>query len=281
MKIRIAILAAVLAAGCLISSGCASGGGSGADGGSSISAEAEGNINMELKAGDKLAEITVEGYGTIKAKLLPEAAPEGVDNFIKLAEQGYYDGKTVHRVIEDFMLQGGSLNGDGTGGEAADGGHFGIEVNNNARHFYGALCYANAMGRNTTQFYIVNNNEPQDLSDIPIDVIRENVTTCSSYRDMFEQGSTEYEYYDNMSKYYSNLADMLENATEEIRAKYKAEGGTPSLDGGYTVFGQVWEGFEVIDSISACEVTDNGNGEVSKPVQTITITSVKITEYAG
>ncbi|MBQ4166145.1 MAG: peptidylprolyl isomerase, partial [Oscillospiraceae bacterium] len=60
---------------------------------------------------------------------------------------------------------------------------------------------------------------------------------------------------------------------------YDKVGGAPSLDGGYTVFGQVYEGFDVIDAISACEVVANAKGEMSSPVKTITITSVKVTEY--
>ena len=68
---------------------------------------------------------------------------------------------------------------------------------------------------------------------------------------------------------------MLRNSTDEVVEKYK-QGGTYFLDGGYTVFGQVVEGFDVIDSISAVEVKDNGNGEESKPVKDIIIKSVKV-----
>lgn len=312
MKLRNTILSVLIAASCVLSAGCSSNSTSDADSSNStaapgasltttesngdstsdsgnsvvtaatgLSTTGKGNINMELKAGDTIAEITIEGYGTIKAKLLPEVAPKGVDNFIKLADKGYYDGKTIHRVVADFMLQGGSENGDGTGGEAADGGYFGVEPNTNARHFYGALCYANAMGRNTTQFYIVNNNDPQDLDDIPLDVVQSNAEAFASYKMMCEKGTTEYEYYANMESYYTNLGKMISAATAEVKAQYTAEGGTPSLDGGYTVFGQVYEGFDVIDSISACDVVVNSSGELSQPVQTITITSVKISEYAG
>ncbi len=269
MKIK-KIIMCVLAAACMaFAAGC-----SGADN------AAEGNVkDIVLHSGDKIAEFNIEGYGTIKAKLFPEIAPEGVDNFVKLADSGFYDGLTIHRVYADFMFQGGSLNGDGTGGDAAEGGSFGVEINKNARHFYGALCYANAAGQNTCQFYIVNNKKPQDLSTFDIQGVKDTAEVFGTYKSMCAEGTDAYTYYEVMESYYTNMADFIENASEDVKAKYLENGGTPSLDGGYTVFGQVYEGFDVIDSISACEVELNDGGENSKPVETITITSVKVTEY--
>ncbi len=266
MKLK-KIIACVLAAACMtFAAGCAS------DTGKSV--------EVTLESGDKIAEITIEGYGTIKAKLYPEYAPIGVDNFIKLAESGYYDGLTIHRVVKDFMFQGGSLNGNGTGGEAADGGTFGVEINDNAHHYYGALCYANTGGQNSTQFYIVNNNDPQDITTLDFAYIGELSAAYAAERDKCEAGSAEYNYYDAMASYYGNMVDMLQNASDEVKANYLEFGGTPSLDGGYTVFGQVYEGFSVIEKISECEVTMNAGGELSQPVKTIKISSVKIKEYA-
>lgn len=62
-----------------------------------------------------IATIEVEGYGTVKVELYPEVAPNTVTNFIKLANNGFYNGLTFHRIISDFMIQGGDSNGDGTG----------------------------------------------------------------------------------------------------------------------------------------------------------------------
>ena len=176
------------------------------------------------------------------------------------------------------MFQGGSLNGDGTGGDAlVNGGSFGVETADNMRHFYGALCYANAMGTNTTQFYIVNNKLPQELGD--------DFSHIYAYAEQYEQAAKdagsdmEKEYYDFQANYYRNMAGWAENATDDIKSKYKEVGGTPTLDGNYTVFGQVYDGFDVIESVSAVKVEDNGMGEVSKPVQEITISSVKVYEY--
>ena len=290
MKIRNILLCGLLAASCALSVGCSkaenSSGGDNTDvsvsDNAGVSSSVVGNIgDVELQAGDLIAEFEIEGYGTIKAKLFPEVAPKGVENFVKLAKDGFYDGLTIHRVMKGFMLQGGSLNGDGTGGEAADGGSFDVEINDNMRHFYGALCYANAGGQNTCQFYIVNNNEKQAFAD-HIQVLRDNAAICESYKAMFEEGAEGYIYYEAMRQQYEAMAAELDASTpDEIKAKYNETGGTPSLDGGYTVFGQVFEGFDVIDSISDVAVKENAGGELSEPITTITIKTVKITEYAG
>lgn len=240
-------------------------------------------IEVSPKAGDLIAEFEIEGFGTIKAVLFPDAAPIGVDNFQKLAESGYFKGLTIHRVISDFMIQGGSLNGDGTGGDAlVNDGSFGIETAQNARHFYGALCYANAQGQNSTQFYIVNNKEPQDLGAFQLDQYRNAVNQCKAYAAQYEaMGVADaVAYYNFQAQYYQNTVDWIENASDEIVNLYKEKGGTPFLDGNYTVFGQVYEGFDVIDAISAVKVQNNGHDEVSKPVQTIIIKNVTVTEFA-
>ncbi len=241
-------------------------------------------VDVAPKAGDLIATCEIEGFGTVKAVLFPEAAPLGVENFRKLADSGYFKGLTIHRVIKDFMLQGGSLNGDGTGGEAmVNGGEFGIETAQNARHFYGALCYANAAGSNSTQFYIVNNKVPQDLGDFDLVRYREIVEEGKTYikQSQDEKNTAAEEYYRFQTQYYQNTVDWVEGASDEIKALYKKKGGTPFLDGNYTVFGQVYEGFDVIDSISAVELVDNGEEQPSKPVQTITIKDVTVTEFAG
>lgn len=239
-----------------------------------------GNVGeVTPKSGDLIAEIEIEGFGTIKAVLFPEAAPLGVENFQKLADSGYFEGLNIHRVIANFMLQGGSLNGDGTGGDAlVNGGSFGIETTQNARHFYGALCYANAQGSNSTQFYIVNDKTPQNLDEIDrqayLDIIEEGkyyvLESMKANLDLYV------DYYRYQAQYYQNTLDWFDGASDEIRAAYLERGGTPFLDGNYTVFGQVYEGFDVIDAVSAVEVTYNSGNELSKPVQEIIIKSVTV-----
>lgn len=255
---------------CLLFSGCKGGG-------------EPGNIGDEMtfKDGDKIAEITIEGYGTMKAKLFPDIAPNGVDNFIKLAEQGYYNGLKIHRVMKDACIQGGSLNGDGTGGEAVVGtnGTFPIETSVNARNFYGALGYANTNGENTTQFYIVNCKKQTDLAKISSDKVLEWASSCSSGKESLEDTDPSYTQFNAQETYYKNLAEMVSKATEKVTEKYATTGGYPLWDGGYTVFGQVFEGLDVLDAISETNVTMNNSGELSRPTADIIIESVKITEY--
>lgn len=287
MKIWSRIFAGILAAGMALAMCGCSGEMSSKDLAKGITVvegeSSKGNTGeLTLADGDLVAVFDIKGYGTIKAKLFPEVAPVGVDNFVKLCDSGYYEGLSVHRVVSDFMMQGGSLNGDGTGGEAlVEDGSFGIETDlDAARHFYGALCYANAMGRNSTQFYIVNNNKPQTLSDTNVDGIL-------SYAEQYSQAaqeatdSDEAAYYAFWADYYNTMAEAVTAASDEAAAKYAEVGGTPSLDGNYTVFGQVYDGFDVIEKIAAAEVTDNGSGEQSKPVKDITIKSVKVYEYTA
>jgi peptidyl-prolyl cis-trans isomerase B (cyclophilin B) len=92
--------------------------------------------------------------GTVRAELFPEKAPLTVANFVNLARRGFYDGLTFHRVIPDFMVQGGCPQGTGTGGP---GYKFEDETSNGVRHERGVLSMANA-GPNTngSQFFITH-----------------------------------------------------------------------------------------------------------------------------
>ena len=86
-----------------------------------------GSVGYQLdmpEAGEEIAVITMETGEVIKLRFFPEAAPKTVYNFKRHAMEGYYDGLTFHRIIENFMIQGGDPNGDGTGGESVWGGVF-------------------------------------------------------------------------------------------------------------------------------------------------------------
>ena len=296
MNIKRILLSAVLSAGVMISSaGCSFfGGGSGAS---------SGNIgDITFADGDKIAVIEFKDYGTVKAKLFPDIAPVGVENFIKLAEQGYYDGLKIHRVIQDTYIQGGSLNGDGTGGTAAYVGEdaaknattFPIEVSEKARNFYGALGYAaDAYGNNSVQFYIVSNKTPADTSKISAEKVQAKADELASKlasgsaAESTPEGTAEAAETDNsdtklltyQQTYYSNNASFIKKNGAEAAEKYKKVGGLYQIDGGYTVFGQVYEGFDVIDKINAVDVTTNASGEKSMPIQDVIISSVTIETY--
>jgi peptidyl-prolyl cis-trans isomerase B (cyclophilin B) len=162
---------------------------------------------------DKEEVVVMEtSMGNIKIKLFPEYAPKAVENFIKHSEDGYYNGLIFHRVIKDFMIQGGDPNGNGTGGESIWGQPFEDEFSTHLFNLRGALSMANS-GANTngSQFFIVQS-----------------------------------------SKLDPSMKDQLEQAgfPKEIVSAYEKNGGTPWLDHRHTVFGQVIEGMDVVDKIA-------------------------------
>ena len=112
------------------------------------------------------AEIQVEDYGTITLALDGQAAPETVANFVALAEEGFYDGLTFHRIIEGFVIQGGDPNGDGTGGSDTEikGEFRDNKFDNPLSHVRGAVSMARSQQYNSasSQFFIVH----QDSTDL-------------------------------------------------------------------------------------------------------------------
>ncbi len=108
--------------------------------------------------------ITMKDKGVIKLELSPEVAPITVENFEKLASEGFYNGLTFHRVIEGFMIQGGCPNGNGTGGPGYQiKGEFSRNgVKNPLRHTRGAISMARAMAPDSagSQFFIMHADAP-------------------------------------------------------------------------------------------------------------------------
>lgn len=150
-------------------------------------------------------------HGDITIQLFPDQAPKTVENFIALANKGYYDGVTFHRVIPDFMIQGGDPTGTGAGGDSSFGGNFEDEFSPELFNLNGALSMANA-GPNTngSQFFIVTNEHVDD-----------------------------------------GMIGQMKQAgyPDAIIEKYR-DGGTPWLDFRHTVFGQVVDGMAVAKEIS-------------------------------
>lgn len=103
-------------------------------------------------------------FGDITIELFPQSAPKAVENFIGLAKQGYYDGIIFHRVIRDFMIQGGDPTGTGRGGKSLWFRPFEDEFDRNLTHKRGVISMANA-GRNTngSQFFIVTTEDASFL----------------------------------------------------------------------------------------------------------------------
>lgn len=112
-----------------------------------------------------IATIKVKDYGTIEAELYPNKAPNTVNNFIELANSGFYDGLTFHRIVEGFMNQGGDPKGDGTGGPGYSiKGEFSANGynNNDLKHTTGVLSMARAKNPDSagSQFFIMAGDAP-------------------------------------------------------------------------------------------------------------------------
>ena len=118
----------------------------------------------EAQKGETIVTMQVKGYGEMKFKFFMKKAPLAVKNFVTLASNGYFDGQIFHRVINDFMIQGGDPDGIGTGGpgyhirgEFAQNGY-----ENNLKHTAGVLSMARSMMPNSagSQFFIMHKDAP-------------------------------------------------------------------------------------------------------------------------
>jgi peptidylprolyl isomerase len=121
-------------------------------------------LPMSLTKGEAVAQTVVfeTTQGNVEIKLFPEVAPKTVENFVGLIKKGYYDGLIFHRVIKQFMIQGGDPTGTGRGGESLWGGKFEDEFSNKVSFDKpGILAMANA-GPNTngSQFFITTAETP-------------------------------------------------------------------------------------------------------------------------
>lgn len=198
------------------------------------------NVTMEVK--NPIATMEVEGYGTVKIELYPDQAPETVANFIKLANNGFYNGLTFHRTIPDFMIQGGDKNGDGTGsptlknllGDSAEDKEYAIkgeflanQVKNTIKHKKGTISMARS-----------------DYSSLGLN----------------EQG-----YNSAGSQFFIVTTDM-----------------TSSLDGSYAAFGQVNEGYDIVEKIANVDVVtrdENAEEGLNKPVNPPVIKSLSVETF--
>ncbi len=185
--------------------------------------------------GDTVA-IMHTNHGDITIKLFPQEAPKAVENFTTHAKNGYYNGLVFHRVIEGFMIQGGDPTGTGRGGESVFGESFEDEFTPGLRNFRGALSMANA-GPNTngSQFFI---NQAKTVSPGLI----------SQMRDLTDKGYP-----------------------VEVTGTYAEVGGAPHLDFRHTVFGQVTDGMDVVDTIAAVKTGAN-----DRPLEDVVIESIDV-----
>jgi peptidyl-prolyl cis-trans isomerase B (cyclophilin B) len=127
--------------------------------GCSSSKTTEKTKKTKTLKGNYQVEIKIKDYGTIYAEIDADTAPITVTNFVNLCKNHFYDGLTFHRIIKDFMIQGGDPNGDGTGGseETIKGEFSDNGVENSLKHTRGALSMARSQDNDSasSQFFIV------------------------------------------------------------------------------------------------------------------------------
>ena len=235
--------AALVVAAALVLTGCSFGGLGGGGGNSIQKIDRPAVESAELQfahpaAGDTVAVFDTSA-GVFKAVLFPEKAPQAYDNFAGLVQAGYYNGLTVSRVESGFVVEAGQGT-DGKGTTIWNGNRFSAETTDKLHHYSGALCAAaDASGDCASVFYV--------METLP--------------------GS---------SSVTQELIDQMNAAgwRADVVSAYQTAGGAPYLDYTDTVFGQVYEGMEVVDTIA-----QTGVDETQRPTEPITINSVTITKF--
>lgn len=226
-------------------------------GGSKKAAPTRGEVTSEERQfaapadGDLIAIFTTN-LGEVRAVLYPDAAPMAVYNFVGLARTGYYNNTVIWRSQYGFAVQGGDATGTGTGGSTIwSNNPYPLEADANLKHYAGALCAAFASGGDVTggnsQFYFV-----------------------TALPDSVDQTQQE---------------QLAQNGYSESQiAAYAAAGGLSYLDNTDTVFGQVYQGMDVVDAMACVDTQQDEEGnDTWRPTEenTITIESVTISTYPG
>lgn len=179
----------------------------------------------DSSADGNTAVITIKDYGVVTVQLEPDVAPETVENFIKLANKGFYNGLTFHRIIDGFMIQGGDPLGNGTGGSDEEiVGEFSANgVQNNIKHERGVISMARS---------------------------------GSGYEQYLSYG---YKMDDLPAEAQSDIKRAFNSASSQFFIMHET---TPSLDGSYAAFGRVTNGMEVVDEICADATPTDNNGTI-------------------
>ena len=219
-----------------------------------------------LNVQNPVATMEVENFGTIKIELYPDQAPNAVANFVKLANNGYYDGLTFHRIVKDFMIQGGDSKGDGTGSPT-----FADLYNSDDEN--AKYKYTNGDDATSTSEYSIKGefiangykNNTLNLTEGTLAMARADYTSYSP-----------------------TLAEQSYNSAGSQFFIMTTNNHT-NLDGYYAGFGKVIEGMDIVHDIenveckaagndenSEGENSSNQNAEISTPVTDVKITSVSV-----
>jgi cyclophilin family peptidyl-prolyl cis-trans isomerase len=258
-------------------------------------------LTLQISAQSSRSRVIIEtDSGDMVVELYNET-PQHRDNFLKLAKEGFYNGTTFHRVIKDFMIQGGDPNSKIPGtqnlGSGGPGYTVPAEIKPEFIHKKGALSAArqgdnvNPERRSSgSQFYVVQGT-PQNPALLRQMEARASQMIAKQCQNDFFMAPENKEYLDRVKKAQEEKnEEALKMIGEEIQPMlevqirersysynpeqvktYSAVGGTPFLDQQYTVFGEVVEGLDVIDKIAAAKT----NGE--RPIQDIKMT-IKVVE---
>jgi len=296
-KIGIILLAVLLALTLLV--GCDKQGNGNSDAAADDSkngvgtAYADKQVGFQLEAPEEGEEIAImhTSMGDISIRFFPEAAPKAVKNFLTHAKEGYYNGVTFHRVIQDFMIQGGDPEGTGRGGSSIWSTAFEDEFDTKLLNLTGALSMANSgVNTNGSQFFI--NQSSSTVFGVRGEYSPESVrakydAAYDNYVEMYKDAgydfTAQYKTKDDFFNANYNETYVYEWIPDEVWALYEQYGGNISLDGawrrsgGHTVFGQVYDGMDVVEAIAAVE-TDSSN---NKPLTDVVIQSIDVTTYGA
>jgi peptidyl-prolyl cis-trans isomerase B (cyclophilin B) len=195
-----------------------------------------------VKTQNPIATMEIEGYGTVKIELYPDMAPNTVANFICLANRGFYNGLTFHRVVSGFMIQGGDANGDGTGSPSLSDIKDDVDDDDDETYSIEGEFSANGFSQNT---------------------LRHEEGVISMAR-------SDYSYYGLTTQGYNSAGSQF----------FIMTANNSSLNGLYAAFGKVIEGMDIVHQIENLEVvTDDDDDSGETPVDPPVITSITVETY--
>lgn len=191
-----------------------------------------------------VATIKVKDYGTIEVELYPNMAPNTVKNFIALANNGFYDGLTFHRIAKDFVIQGGDPLGNGTGGATLS------DINPNIKEGT----------ENDTEYCIKGEFKANGYSK----------NTISHKKGVIAMARSDY------SAYFGTAPEVLAGGYNSASSQfYIMSADNTSLDDLYAPFGEVISGMDVVDKLNEVEV----NPSTSKPLEPVIIEEITVETF--
>lgn len=206
--------------------------------------------------GEQIVVFHVKDYGEIKCRLFPQAAPNSVAKFKEAVKAKKYDGALFYRVVEDFVVQGGTEYKEKDENESQK---YQIELNKTLHHFNGALCMARGESRTKgqgTDFYFVSSEYGKKVD---FEVIKNQIN----------------------SVYKKDGLNISVDFNKETKKTYREKGGRPDLDMVYTIFGQIFQGQEVVKKIEmvpkdTSKVKEGSNEPGSFPKEPVIIEKVEL-----